>query len=424
VKKMVVGFAVGTTVVVSWLGSASPAPAELAECRARGGLPNVMAKLEAGGEVRVAYLGGSITDAEGWRVLSRQWLAAKYPKARVTEIRATIPGTGAELGACRLGRDVLVHRPDLLFVEFAVNGAGVTERRRIESMEGIVRHTRRADPATDICFVYTVSASLLKDLQADRLPAVMASMERVADHYGVPSIHMGLDVARREKAGRLVFRGPAPRDGDRIVFSGDGVHPYPDTGHPLYLEAIVRSMPAIRSAGEPGAHELPGPLERDNWEKARMVPLDDVQRTGGWRTVPPPGEPGGVQQAKTYLPAVWKADRPGDSLTFRFRGTAFGLAGLRGPDSGQFIVTVDDLPPVKGTHFDHYATPGRYRIQPWFHPVDLPDGDHRVRIELSAEPPDKAAILKAHGRTMDDPSYRDNTLHLGAVLLVGDLLPP
>ena len=52
----------------------SPAAAQLAECCPRGGLPNVFRKLETGGEVRIAYLGGSITEAAGWRVLSRKWL--------------------------------------------------------------------------------------------------------------------------------------------------------------------------------------------------------------------------------------------------------------------------------------------------------------------------------------------------------------
>src|SRR4051794_38568224 len=65
------------------------------ECAPRGGLPNVVAKIRAGGTVRVAYLGGSITAAKGWRVLSREWLAAQYPQARFEEINAAIPGTGA-----------------------------------------------------------------------------------------------------------------------------------------------------------------------------------------------------------------------------------------------------------------------------------------------------------------------------------------
>jgi hypothetical protein len=153
-KKLIVG-----SVGALWLSFAVQAAEPLAECHARGGLPNVFAKLEKGGEVRVAYLGGSITDAEGWRVLSRQWFAQQYPKAQVQEIRATICGTGAELGACRLTHDVLQFKPDLLFVEFAVNGAGRNEQRVFQTMEGIIRQTWRANPLTDVCFVSTSTPS-------------------------------------------------------------------------------------------------------------------------------------------------------------------------------------------------------------------------------------------------------------------------
>ena len=42
------------------------------ECRERSGLPNVLSKLKAGAEVRIAYLGGSIT--------AQEWLAAEDPQ--------------------------------------------------------------------------------------------------------------------------------------------------------------------------------------------------------------------------------------------------------------------------------------------------------------------------------------------------------
>jgi len=42
-------------------------PKTAEEFRVRDGLPNFFAKLAAGGPVRIAYLGGSITAANGWR---------------------------------------------------------------------------------------------------------------------------------------------------------------------------------------------------------------------------------------------------------------------------------------------------------------------------------------------------------------------
>ena len=49
------------------------APVAAKEIQARDGLGNVLAKLEAGREVKIAYLGGSITAAAGWRVQTLAW---------------------------------------------------------------------------------------------------------------------------------------------------------------------------------------------------------------------------------------------------------------------------------------------------------------------------------------------------------------
>ncbi len=82
---------------------------------------------------------------------------------------------------------------------------------------------------------------MLDSLKAGELPASQSAMEKIADHYRIPSINFGVEVARLEQAGRLVFQGAQPKTdaekaalGDRILFSPDAVHPYPETGHALY----------------------------------------------------------------------------------------------------------------------------------------------------------------------------------------------
>lgn len=237
------------------------------ECSPRSGLGNVFEKLNAGEHVKIAYLGGSITSQPGWRVKSRQWFQQQYPRAKVDEINAAIGGTGSDLGVFRLKHDVLDHGPDLLFVEFAVNDGGAPPERIHRSMEGIVRQTWKADPKIDICFVYTLAINMLGDLQAGRFPRAAAAMEKLADHYGIPSIHMGLEVARLEEQGKVVFKAPKPKTEEqkealagKTIFSPDGVHPYTDTGHELYLQAIIRSMQKIKNVGRPGPHRLGEPF--------------------------------------------------------------------------------------------------------------------------------------------------------------------
>ena len=292
-KHVTVGACGVCLVLAASTSAAQPYPLrDAVEHTARGGLPNFFAKLEAGKDVKIGYLGGSITAQPGWRPKTLAWFREQYPQANASEINAAIGGTGSNLGVFRLQHDVLRHKPDLLFVEFAVNDGGARPDRIHRSMEGIVRQTWRHDPTTDICYVYTLTHGMLKNLQSGKYPRAASAMEALADHYGIPSIHMGLEVARLEKAGKVVFKAPKPKTDEekaalagKILFSGDGVHPYTDSGHQLYLEAVARSMQEIKRVGSPGPHKLGGPFVPDNWEQAKLVPIGKAQLSEGWQTL-------------------------------------------------------------------------------------------------------------------------------------------
>lgn len=413
------------------LAAAPSEPAAIPECQARGGLPNFFAKLEAGGPVRIAYLGGSITEAWGWRDLSRDWFAKQYPQASVSQIRATISGTGAEFGACRLQNHVLRHSPDLVFIEFAVNGAGATTQRAIRSVEGLIRQIRRNNPATDVCLVFTISEGMVRELKQNRSPQVVINMKTVADHYGVPTIDFGPEVVRLIIDGKLLMKGAAPAKDSPAsvpkVFSTDGTHPLFETGHQLYLDAIMRSVPVLKAAGRPGPHTLPvAPLDADNWENASMVAIDasGITRSAGWQKIEPPDGTEKRQRISEYFSGVWATSAPGDTLEFSFEGVGFGLSGFRGPSAGLFRITVDDGPPQTGTFFDSYSYAGRSSHRAWFYPDDLPRGKHRVKIEFLADLPDYAAILKKEGLAFKKPDTAPTPVfQLAAVLLAGSLVP-
>lgn len=403
----------------------------LDELHVRSGLTNTAAKLAATGEVHIAYLGGSITEAKGWRAYTREWLQKQNRKAKLVEIHAAISGSGSEFGACRLQREVLEKKPDLLFVEFAVNDGGTPPDRIIRAMEGIVRQTRAACPGAEICFVYTLSEGDAKTLQAGRLQKSVVAMETVAQHYGIPSIHFGIEVARLEKDRRLQMKGRLPtndkeRDAirNRIVFSGDGTHPHRETGHLLYLESLARAWPLLATATGT-VDRPPAPIDPENWVNASMIPVAQIARSGGWTNLTADAAPvrgtsmDGRIQGRLQQDPPWSAAQAGDALTFRFRGTMVGLYGLKGPDAGNFRVLVDDLPPVEAALFDSYCTPGRWRIKPWFYPRPLAAGDHSVRIELTGTAPAKASQMKSK----DAAGYAGTALHVSDILLVGQPLP-
>lgn len=395
---------------------------EAVECRPRGGLANVLAKLERAGVVKIAYLGGSITAQPGWRVKSRQWFQKQHPKADVQEIHAAIGGTGSDLGVFRLGQDVLRHKPDLLFVEFAVNDGGASAKRIAQAMEGIVRQTWRANPRIDICFVYTLAERDLKDLHVGHFQRSASVMETVADHYGIPSIHMGLRVAQMEKAGELIFRGAresSSASNGPMVFSHDGVHPLVNTGHELYLKSIVRSMDEIEGRGKPGDHALPDPLRVDNWEKAKLVPLLSEMLSGPWQKLPSTHSV--AKRFERNMPEMYMAE-PGCSIQFKFRGTQVGVFDIMGPDGGAIRIELDDRPAQKRRRMDGYCT--YHRMSKLTVAQGLPDAKHTVTLTLLDDPLDRREILFERNRHDFDEhpeKYEDSRWYVGAMMLIGTL---
>ncbi len=414
------------------LRAAPPADLSLAdavECRPRAGWPNFKSKLEAGREVRVGYLGGSITAQNGWRVKSLAHFQSLYPKAKLTEINAAIGGTGSDLGVFRVQQDVLDHLPDLLFVEFAVNDGSASPDQIYRCMEGIVRQTWRKLPECDICFVYTITEALVPPLLDGKFQRSASAMEQVAEHYGIPSIHLALEVAKLAKEGKVVWKAPLPKTseekaalGDKFVFAPDSVHPHPETGHELYEKAIERSVPLIDAASKAkGAHKLPAPFIDSNFETAKLVPISAAKLGEDFVALDKNKDPLGRSFAQR-LPNLHRGTKPGAALTFKFKGTSCAIYDVIGPDSGQVSVTLDDQPAKVVLRFDPYSTYHRLARLPIG--ADLSDAVHSVKIEIHPDQPDKAKILSQQKKTIDKPERFDGTaFYPGAILLVGEMVP-
>ena len=415
------------------LGQAADQDLPLREAREvtpRGGLPNFFRKAQTtGAEIKVGYLGGSITAQNGWRVQTLAHFKQAYPQASFTEINAAIGGTGSDLGAFRVQQDVLSKGPDLLFVEFAVNDGGADPRRIIRAMEGIVRQTWKANPSTDICFVYTLTEALSPPMLEGKLQRSASAMEKVADFYGIPSIALGMEVAKLAKAGQLAWRAKLPKTdaekaalAGKFVFAPDSVHPHESTGHVLYTQAIVRSLPALAIANAtPTAHVTGPALDPANWERAKLAPITAAKLSAGLASADPATDAHAKVWAKR-LPAMVKLTRPGQSLEFRFQGTHCAVYDVVGPAGGKVAVTLDGGKPFVVQRIDAYCT--YPRLSTFLVGSDLPEGVHSVRLELLADPIDKAAVLAKNKNKIDKPErFAPLEFHPGGLLLIGELVP-
>jgi hypothetical protein len=418
---------------VSCVAAAEPvfplAPARL--CNPRKGLPNFLDKAaNSNAEIKIAYLGGSITEQAGWRPLTLGYFQKTWPQAKFSEINAAIGGTGSDLGVFRLKQDVLDHEPDLLFVEFAVNDSGTSPDKIFRCMEGIVRQTWTTLPECDICFVYTLTESLSKDMIEGNFPRAASAMEKIADHYGIPTIHMAMEVAKLAREGKLVWKAPLPTSdeekvalGGKLVFSPDGVHPHPETGHQLYLQSIVSSMEPIREVSvTTGQHLLPAPFVSTNYQNAKLIPItkDTVNLSAGFIWL----DPRGNDFAKIWanrMTTLHQATQAGETMSFSFKGTHCSVYDIVGPDCGQILVTLDDAPPKTVPRFDSYCT--YHRLQTFTVGSGLEDTVHRVKMEIDAKSPDKAKIITDKNAFATTPAKFEGTaFYPGAILVVGEIV--
>lgn len=383
------------------------------ELSPRGGLPNFFAKIQKGKTVKVAYLGGSITRADhGWREQSFQWLKKEFPQAQLSEIMAAIGGTGSDFGAYRLQTHVLQHQPDLVFVEFAVNDNGKSAPEVKAAMEGIVRQIWRKNRRTDICFVYTFSRPQLEFYQRGKFPVSASAMEAVADYYQIPSIAMALPAVQLITEGKMLLQAKVSENPAQLVFSEDGVHPLVETGHKIYAEAVQRQFKVLQSIGNPGAHALTTALLPQNLEKARMLALDQVKKSAGWRLTD------SVVLRKPFadlMPPVYSTADTAQFLTLRFKGSSLGWLDVMGPSSGQIVVWIDDDAPRYLNRFDEYCT--YYRMS--YSLINgLSEGKHRAVIKVSPNELDKAAILQKRNNKINNPQlYAGRAFYVGAFLI-------
>lgn len=374
----------------------------------RGGLPHVFEKLKKHKPLVIAYLGGSITEAPGYRIQTESYFKSAYPKSEITAVNAGVGGTGSYLGVFRVGQDVLVHKPDLVFVEFAVNDAKGDSLKTCNAIEGIIRQIKRANPKTDICFLYTIYEPMIAEYNAGVAPSSVRYIDRIAAYYNFPSINLSTAVLAKLKQGDLIFKADksAPANG-KLIFTNDGTHPTPE-GHEVYTATIINAWKQMQNI-KGDNKDLPQLLYPGALQYTTMVSPSTGKQTGNWKS----GSE--LPELKSFLKSfpdlIW-TDNPNDKLTINFEGREIGFGDVVGPSASGAIITVDGIP-MKRRLFDEYCM---YYRRSFFFIDGLSDGPHTLTIQLDPTPIDKLNMLRP-GNRGDLSRYNRNELFIGNIML-------
>ena len=207
---------------------------------------------------RVAFMGGSITQMNGYRPMVATWLQKRFPKTKFDFINAGISSTCSTTGAFRLPSEVLAKgKIDLFFIEFAVNDdqdASHASRECVRGMEGIIRQARKAQPNMDIVVTHFVNPGMLEQLREGKMPLSMAAHEKVLKAYNVSTIFLAREVADRIDAGKLTW----------VVFGG--THPKP-AGNAIAADMIGHLLDrAWSKRSRPSRHRMR--YRGNQWMKA------------------------------------------------------------------------------------------------------------------------------------------------------------
>lgn len=347
----------------------------------RSNLTNCRVQFERKGTGHVAFIGGSITEMNGYRPRMVEILKKRFPKTTFTFTDAGISSTGSTTGAFRLKDHVLDKGPvDLFFIESAVNDdqdAAHAPRECLRGMEGLVRHTRMHNPSADIVITYFVNEGMLKMLQDGKTPIPMAAHEKVAKHYGVSVIHLAKEVADQVNAGKLTWK----------KFGGTHPGPY---GNDMCAKMIDDLMAAAWADPLPSdavktPYPMPeSPLEEGSYFNARFVHPDEARIVKSFVVSVPDWKalPGGKRGRFTKLKML-HADKTGAEFTLDFTGRAVGAYVLAGPDAGIAETSIDGGP-FKQTDLLHRYSRGLHYPRTVMFATDLEPGKHTLRLRIAA----------------------------------------
>jgi len=194
-------------------------------------------------ELRIGYIGGSVTQgyANGdvykkpFPALVRDELTRRGYTG--TDFVCAAPGMNCMVGTLLADQFILEKKPDLVFVEFAINET--TLRPSVHAFESLLRKLLTAEQAPAVCIV------IMRNMSGYSCETYMAP---IAGHYGLPCIVLRKGIDPLLEAQVISWQD----------FADEESHPNQE-GHRVLADSILHLFDAAADAPEPERKPLPEP---------------------------------------------------------------------------------------------------------------------------------------------------------------------
>ena len=296
-------------------------------------LAGVIKKLQAGEEVTVAYLGGSITQGTSagddlcYARLTTNWLEEQFPDATVNYVNAGIGATGSYIGVHRADEQVLAYEPDLVFIDFSVNDTSDRMTINNAAYESLLRKLWFADSSPAIVTIA---------MTQDNGTSVQESHGEIARRYDIPMISYKNAILDVINKGYIAWTD----------ISDDNIHPNV-AGHQVltdlitsYLQSVIDNLDSI--TGEES--DLSNIAENgDKYVNAKLLMSSDTTpvSTGGFAIKT--GAFGGFNDPWMIRSTEGEFSEE-DALVFEVEAKNIGiLYGMLTSNAGKAEVYIDDV---------------------------------------------------------------------------------
>lgn len=293
-------------------------------------LVQVLRRAQNGEEITIGFIGGSITEGRGAANIQDcyvsqvyKWWYDTFPQARFNVINAGVGGTSSYLGVHRVDAELLVHKPDLVFIEFAVNDT--TTEFCTNSYENLIRKILMAEsnPAVVLLFATNEAGDSSEEPEAD-----------LGRHYDLPMISYGKAVLPELNVGGFAW----------YEIAEDVVHPN-NRGHAIfaglittYLEDLYSKLDRISVKPEQlQRYELPEPKTPQVYQNAHIENA---------ATITPLAELGyGIYNFNYHFLDNWYALEENSYLSFEVEASNIGILYQRTEEGtfGQYDIYIDGV---------------------------------------------------------------------------------
>lgn len=236
-------------------------------------LKKCMCKAQAGEELTIGFLGGSITQGSlaseyknTYAYLVFSWWKKTFPQAHFYYVNGGIGGTTSHYGVSRAITDVLMYQPDFIIVDFSVNDDANEFFQ--ETYEGLIRKIFKWESKPAIVLLNNVYYDTGKNAQDYH--------NAVGKWYQLPHVSIKDTLYKKMKEGKYTKEELTP----------DGLHPN-DKGHKLVANEIINFLEEVKRHMYETEEEniLPQPMTANAYENSKRLTIKEISpKLYGFRT--------------------------------------------------------------------------------------------------------------------------------------------